>query len=112
MNEYKDCKAKIVYYKRDFDYELIDNEWKIVYKGFKNTSLTGKIAEINFERNIMLLTDDYGTVLSVPFWGLDSFIGEIEVNGKTIYKINVDINDLQRNDEEVIKELRKKIEIL
>ena len=108
MNEYKDCKSEIVYYKRDFHYELIDNEWKIVYKGFENTTLTGKISEINFDRNIILLTDDYGTLISVPFWGLDSFIGEIEVDCKTIYKINVDNNDLQRNDEDVIQEIRTK----
>lgn len=72
IKSYQGQKIKITYYKKNYDYQLVNNDWKIGFGGYEKVSKDVKLCEVN---NFMsVLAEDSDTKRNFPFFGMDCII--------------------------------------
>jgi len=72
IKSYQGKKIKITYYKKNYGYQLVNNDWKIGFGGYEKVSADVKLCEVN---NFMsVLVEDSDTKRNFPFFGMDCII--------------------------------------
>ncbi len=72
IKSYQGKKIKIIYYKKNYEYQLVNNEWKIGFCGYEKVSAVVKLCEVNNFTSV--LVEDSDTKRSFPFFGMDCII--------------------------------------
>ena len=76
IKTHKSKKIKLTYYKKNIGYQLVNNEWKMVFKGYEKVSEDVKLCEVN--GFISLLVEDSDGKKNYPFFGMDCIIESID----------------------------------
>lgn len=72
IKSYQGKKIRITYYKKNYGYQLINNDWKIVFGGYEKITEEVTLCEVN---NFMsILVNNNGTKKNYPFFGMDCII--------------------------------------
>ena len=72
IKSYQGKKIKITYYKKNYEYQLVNNGWKIGFGGYEKVSADVKLCEVN--NFISVLVEDSDTKKNFPFFGMDCII--------------------------------------
>lgn len=77
---YQGKKIKITYYQKNYNYQLLNNDWKIVFGGYKKVTKEVKLCEIiNF---MSILVEDDEIKKNFPFFGMDCIIESLITSNK------------------------------
>ena len=110
---YKGRKIKITYYEQNYEYQLVDNEWKIIFTGYKKVFKDVTLVDVN--NFISVLVDDDNTQKNFPFFGVDCIIESLKVINadntlSTIYENTfLSKHDLNVGNNKLGQETRKKM---